>query len=339
MTTIKEIARLAGVSATTVSNVINGNTSHTSYDTIVKVKKIIAEKKYVPNMGAMIVAHSFSRIIGIVLQYAANSPVKPFIDPFEGELVSTLEEEIRKNGYYTMLYVAETADEIINFAATWKIDGLIVIGLHANERRQLCAHTDRPVVCIDSFLASNETEYYNVGLKDMDGCRDMTNYLISLGHTKIAFLADQVKPHGIYRLRLNGVKAAFKENGLAFAEKNFIKIPRNKAARHAVYDALLAKKNEYTALFFVSDYFAADAVMYFKSKSISIPEDFSIAGFDDNMYSQIVTPKITTVHQDVPKKGTLAIQMLIKLMKKETVDEKNIQLNTSLVIRESTCAV
>ncbi|MFA6857635.1 MAG: LacI family DNA-binding transcriptional regulator, partial [Treponema sp.] len=317
MITIKEIAERAGVSATTVSNVLHGNTSHTSADTIEKVKKIINDQHYVPNMGAMILAHSFSKIIGVILQYTTRGAEKTFMDPFEGELLSSLEEEIRKNGYYTMLYVATSVSEVIALAATWKIDGLIIIGLQPDECGLLRSATSQPMVFIDCYFNDDGNEYYNVGLADREGSRVMTNYLISLGHKNIAFLADSNSPRGVDKERLEGVREAFTENKIEFTARNFISISRDEAGRRRILDTLAVNHTSYTALFFSSDYYAFDALTYFTGKNIRVPEDYSLAGFDDNVFSRAAHPKITTVHQDVSQKGALAVQMLLKLIRKE----------------------
>lgn len=339
MITIKEIAERAGVSATTVSNVLHGNTSHTSADTIEKVQKIIKDQNYVPNMGAMILAHSFSKIIGVILQYTTRSAEKTFMDPFEGELLSSLEEEIRRNGYYTMLYVATTTSEVINLAATWKIDGLIIIGLQPQECSLLRVSVSLPVVFIDCYFNNDGNEYYNIGLDDRDGSRMMTNYLISMGHTKIAFLADSSNPRGVDRERLEGVRAAFEENKIDFTGKNFISISRDETERFKILDGIIRTRGDYTALFFSSDYYAVDALNYFAERHIHVPQDYSIAGFDDNIFSRTAHPKISTVHQDVSKKGTLAVQMLLKLIRQHPVVQKNVTLATSLVIRESVAKI
>lgn len=339
MITIKEIAERAGVSATTVSNVLHGNTSHTSEETTEKVKKIIKEQNYVPNMGAMILAHSFSKIIGVILQYTTRGAEKTFMDPFEGELLSALEEEIRKNGYYTMLYVATSVSEVIALAATWKIDGLIIIGLQPDECGLLRSSTSQPMVFVDCYFNNDGGEYYNVGLADREGSRTMTDYLISIGHKKIAFLADSSSPRGVDKERLEGVRAAFEENNLEFTDRNFISISRDGNKRYKILDSLAANRKDYTALFFSSDYYAFDALTYFAGKNIRVPEDYSLAGFDDNVFSRTAHPKISTVHQDVSEKGILAVQMLLKLIKKQPVAEKNITLPVSLITRESTAGI
>jgi LacI family transcriptional regulator len=339
MITIKEIAERAGVSATTVSNVLHGNTSHTSADTIEKVQKIIKDQNYVPNMGAMILAHRFSKIIGVILQYTTRSAEKTFMDPFEGELLSSLEEEIRHNGYYTMLYVATTTSEVINLTATWKIDGLIIIGLQPQECSLLRASASLPIVFIDCYFNNDGNEYYNIGLDDREGSRIMTNYLISMGHTKIAFLADSSNPRGVDRERMEGVRTAFEENKIDFTGKNFISISRDETRRFKILDGILRMRSDYTALFFSSDYYAVDALNYFEEKHIHVPQDYSIAGFDDNIFSRTAHPKISTVHQDVSKKGTLAVQMLLKLIRQHPVAQKNVTLATSLVIRDSVAKI
>src|SRR5574344_600177 len=245
MATIKEIAAAAGVSATTVSNVIHGNSSHTSPETLEKVQKIIKEQNYVPNMGAMILAHSSSRIIGVILQYTTRNQEKTFSDPFEGELISSLEEEIHKNGYYTMLSVVSETAEVIDLAATWKIDGLVIIGLGSAECGLLRSCTETPIVFIDCYFQNDGKKYYNVGLNDFQGSYDMTKYLISMGHHNIAFLADRSVPRGVDHVRLEGFKSALQNSCIPYDDSNYISLTRDKEERHQILHSLVTEHRKY----------------------------------------------------------------------------------------------
>ena len=129
MVTIKEIANRLGVSTTTVSNVIHGKTSEVSPATIELVQKMLKECGYVPNMGARNLAQNQSRIIGIVMKERKGRYTNLLSDPFYGELVGAVEKVIRSKGYYLMMNISDNMEDIIAGAASWNVDGVIMVSL------------------------------------------------------------------------------------------------------------------------------------------------------------------------------------------------------------------
>lgn len=126
MATIKEIAAKTGVSATTVSNVLHGRTAKVSAATLKKIQSAIEAEKYTPNMGAALLAHSVSRIIGVIVYMDPRSNETVFEDPFTGAMIGALEKKIRESGYYMMLYAAREPQEIFKLIQNWKLDGLLL---------------------------------------------------------------------------------------------------------------------------------------------------------------------------------------------------------------------
>ena len=334
MITIKDMAEIAGVSPTTVANVLHGRTKKMSKETLKKVQDVINQSHYVSNMGARVLANYGSRIIGVIMNYDRRAENNAMADPFYGTIVGALEKEIREHGYYMMLYMAGSVEETVRLASSWNIEGLVALGCRAEDVQKMKEQLKMPVVFIDSYFENQDC--YNVGLDDFGGGYMMTNYLIRQGHRRIAFLADQQEPAGVDRERLLGYQKALEENGIIFHERDYVPISFRKQTRHTrLWEFCQERLNEYTALFFASDFYASDAVFIFQSQGIRVPQDISVVGFDDNLFAEHCRPMLTTVQQHVADKAFYAFALLQRLIRGEECIEKNIHLPVKLVIRES----
>lgn len=335
MSTIKQIAKKAGVSPTTVSNVLHGKTAKVSPQILEKVQSIIDEENYTPNMGAVILARRNSRIIGVIMFMEPRSNETILDDPFCSTILGVTEQEIRRNGYFTMLHTTCDKDEVLRLAATWKLDGLILLWVPGEICSIIRKSIDTPVVFIDCYFNDDGQVYNNIGLNDKRGGYEMTRYLLSMGHTKIAFLANaQFFPSGDHE-RFEGYKEAFHEKEISFRDEWFIPLSKTLKERHALYRRLTTEPFPFTALFFSSDFYASDAITFFQDHSIAVPQRISVTGFDNNIYSRLIRPRLTTVHQDVFQKGKSAVSMLMRLIKKEPVPDPDVRLPVHLEIRDS----
>lgn len=247
MVTIKEVAFSLGVSPTTVSNVIHGNTKEVSPRTIARVREKLDELHYIPNMSARTLAGNFSRIIGLIIRYPVMEGKNAVQDPFNSELIGTIEAEIRKAGFFLMLYASDNAQEVLNVAHTWNVDGLIAFGMGAKECQEIKETAKMPVVFIDCYFLDDENAYNNVGLKDREYAGKITEYLIEQGHKRIAFLADNRV--GVDFERWSGYCQAMEKHNLPAVEDSFFMISYGDTGIQQTYDALYARKDEFTALF------------------------------------------------------------------------------------------
>lgn len=333
MVTIKQIAAELDVSPTTVSNVIHGNTKEVSLQTIRRVREKIEELHYIPNMNARSLARSSSKIIGLIIRYPAIEGKNVVQDPFNSELIGVIEHEVRKAGYFLMLYASDKADEIMHIAITWNVDGIISLGLNAAECRKIKENSDIPVVFIDCYFLDDDETYTNVGLKDRECAKQLTEYLIEKGHKKIAFLADNFV--GVDYERWMGCCQALEEHNIPIVKNAFIKIGFGNTGIIESYQTVLRRIHEFTALIFASDYYASFAVNYFYDNGIRVPEDISVVGFDDNIFSRNTRPRLTTMRQNTSEKGRIAVSQMLRLIKNESLLAQNIRLNFELTIRDS----
>ena len=332
MITIKEIAKQLNMSTTTVSNVIHGKSGEVSGDTRKKVEEFLKKVDYVPNINARNLAQNESKIIGLALKARADKYENLIMDPFVSVLIGGVEETIRNAGYFMMLYISSDTDEIMRHVSTWNVDGLILFGMLDDDGIRVSEKYKKPIVCIDTYSLEGLKHFTNVGLDDEQGTYEIVNYLIANGHRRIAFLSDNTK--GVDLARLNGYKQALKDAGIKFTPNDFIKIrPKSDEIEESLEDICRIALN-YSAIVCVSDLYAVTLMSALNDRGISVPDDISIVGFDDNMLGQLHRPALTTVHQDVKLKGITAADTLLKqLAGKKTPNQ--IKLPTRLVIRDT----
>jgi LacI family transcriptional regulator len=335
MSTIKKIAQKAGVSPTTVANVLHGRVGKVSAATREKVQAIIREEKYAPNMGAIILAHSNSRIIGVIMFMEPRRDETLLEDPFSSAILGSIEREIRDNGYFLMLHTTSDEDEVVRLSKAWKLDGLILMWVPGDICRIISSNIDTPLVYIDCYFTDNERIYYSVGLQDKRGGYEIAQYLLSMGHRDLMFLANSFIAPGVDTARFDGCEQAFREKGFLLNKSRFKVLSKDRRERELLYSRLANDTSSFTALVFSADYYAAEAVSYLSSQGISVPERISVTGFDDNVFARLVCPRLTTIHQDPAEKGRQAVLMLIKLIRKEPIKDWELRLPVRLEIRDS----
>ena len=330
--TIKEIANSLGVSTATVSNVIHGHLEKMSPETAQLIRKKLEQYQYIPNMGARMLAKGDSEIVGVITNYPNREEKFALQDPFVSEMVAALENAIRANGYYTMLRAAQTAAEIHRISQTWNAVGLIVMGLQANQCRELMQVTRKPIVFVDCYFDQGE-QYNNIGLDDQGGMRQMTEYLLKMGHRRILLVGDQPTLWGVDALRLQGHQQALDAAGVRWSEDRYYCISKDRKRRLVEYQALFeyTRQNEITACMFTSDYYAVEAIDFLIDHGIRVPEDISITGFDDNILSRIIRPRLTTVHQNVTKKAQAALRTLLSILEKTDEEPVTVTLPTRII--------
>lgn len=332
MIRIKDIADRAGVSPTTVSNAIHGKTGRVSKATVEKINRILKEMEYVPSISARMLANNSSGLIGVALGFMKKGNASSFEDPFVSAMLGNLEYQIREHGYYMMLVARHEQDDIMQQALGWNFDGMIAMALKEKEIAELSERLGKPLVTIDQYL-SPELGVRSITMDDRGGAYQMSQYLIGKGHKKFLFLSDC--DLGVDHYRWLGVRQAMEEAGIEDFESRHIVIPWNPEQREKAYEEMLPFFKKQTALFFSSDYYALEASNFLQNRGIKVPEEISIAGFDDVTYATLARPKLTTVHQMVDGKARRAVEVLMHLIQDEPVQKDIPPLPTTLVERES----
>lgn len=338
MITIKEIAKHLGMSATTVSNVIRGKTGEVSPETIERVQKFLEEVDYVPNINARNLAQNQSKIIGVVLKTVEERFNHILADAFVSELLGGIEKEIREAGYFMMLYISEDIAEILKYVATWNVDGLLLFWMQDDDALRIYKKYRKPVVCVDTYIKKEtidqfENSFVNIGLTDEQGTYEAVSYLTSLGHERIAFLTDELS--GVDLERFHGYRRALSDAGIEYSDRYLLIFRSTKEDLEKTLSRAAEKASKMTAVFCCSDTFAALLMNECFRQGMRIPEDLSIMGFDDSFSGRLCRPALTTVHQDIAKKGELATKTLLGLIRGERPKENEVILPTELILRES----
>lgn len=332
MVTIKDIASATGVSATTVSNVINGKTGRVSQQTINKINEAIQSLGYIPNMSARSLVSRSSKVIGFVNHVVTGKDSNFMEDPFLAKFIGILEQILRENGYYLMLRTVETPEQFHSFLRTWDLDGLFIAGLFRDNFFDAIVSQTLPIVLVDSYV--HQTSLCNVGLEDFGSINMATKYLISKGHRKIAFASPHIKDGGVLMERFLGYKSALTEASIPFDESLVFECSMNLKDTYHVAE-MLSKRPDVTGLITTADFLAGNIMTNLRKFNIRVPEDISVVGFDDLSICDVTNPPLTTVHQDMDLKGQIAVKFMLELLNSEMPDPYEISLSTTIVERES----
>jgi len=333
MVTLSEIAKEAGVSVMTVSNVVNGNLLKVSDATAERIRTIIKERNYVPNATARSLVRSSSTIIAIILRGGPEE--NSLNNPHNAALVGTMIQRIRARGYYTMVNIMAGQDDIVNSLRTWNVEGAILMGMFDDEIEAICQVNDGPMVFIDSY--SDRRPLSNVGIDDYAGGRLAATYLLERGHRRIAFVGPPVLHQGVVQHRYTGFCEALGEYGVRFDEADHFVVDSDVDAPAviAVAHQIAARHPDLTAAFATSDQIASYLIRGLHEVGLAVPADVSIIGFDNAAISTQITPALTTIAQDLDAKGTLAVDVLFARLQDPTAPPQSQTLGVTLIDRSS----
>lgn len=315
--TIKDIANLTGVSVTTVSNVINGNSHKTSQKTIDKINKVIEELNYIPNFSARSLVKKQSKLIGVIIPQTEAENQVILENPFYSELVSGIEAKLREKGYYMMLTGIDTNKSYLDVFVNWNLDGAILLGAYKEKFYEKLKKINVPILLVDSYI--DDDFYHNIGIDDEHGGYLATKYLIDAGHKDIGLVTGKIRHDGVEEKRFFGYKRALNEAGIDYREERVFH-------GHVDYDygveagQLISEiTSEVSAVFATADVLAAGIITGLYNNGISVPDQISIIGFDNIPISKMIVPSLTTVDQGIYEKGVKSIETLIKVI--ETKDK------------------
>ncbi|MDR3052103.1 MAG: LacI family transcriptional regulator [Oscillospiraceae bacterium] len=314
MATIKDIARAVGVSPTTVSNVIHGNAGRVSAETVRRINEAIGRMNYVPNLSARALVSNSSRIVGVINHLVPVESGGFFQDPFHGALLAGIDLALRERDYYLMVRTINTVPELTNLVTHWNLDGLILTGLFPQDFYQSLLRQPCPFLLIDSYI--NNPKVLQIRLEDRQGGYLATRHLLENGHRDILFCSPTIREGGVVSERYYGYKQALAEYGIERRPENIYEGEIGIAQATAL-GRRLAGRGGFTAIFATADILAAGLISGLNAGGLRVPEDVSIVGFDDLNISQLTSPHLTTIHQDVVEKGMTAVRTLLSAIARE----------------------
>ena len=324
---IRDIAEELGLSTATVSNVIHGKTGKVSDETVQRVTALLEERQYIPSMAGILLARNSSKIIGVFVNDHEKYEGHTLEDFFIASSLNYLSTEMEASGQFMMVKKAKRAEEILQFASMWNMDGVVVIGFCSQDYTYLRSHMRIPFVVYDGYCEHPE-RILNITIDNFSGGCQVGRHFRELGHERALCVSDNAICMDMERCR------GFCD-GFAPGRAELLVVPMQKEQRWAFYRAHLEEFQKVTAVFAVSDYYAVDLMRFLAEQGISVPEDISIAGFDDTPICEMLHPALTTVRQDGALRARLAVEKLRELgMGKPVLTE--IRLPVSLVVRSST---
>ncbi|WP_026492756.1 MULTISPECIES: LacI family DNA-binding transcriptional regulator [unclassified Butyrivibrio] len=308
---IKTIAQRAGVSTATVSNVMNGNFGKVSAETRKRIEDIIKETGYKPNVMARSLVKKESRLIGVVVPYMGRDDTF-FDNPYNANIIASLEQVIRSRDYYMLLRCVGDPNEIVTILSSWNVDGAIFLGIVKEEVHEIKESIDIPMVFLDTYAP--EEKIVNVGIEDYRGGYLSAKYLIGKGHRKIALVTPEISDEGVIRERYDGFFDACKESGVKFTTKDIFNSDTYYKNAMQVGQDIAFGGGGYTAVACMSDLVAFGVVEGLKQCGMKVPNDVSVIGFDNLNHCELVTPKLTSIAQDIGLKAQRAGDHLFKMI-------------------------
>lgn len=333
---ITEIAKMANVSKMTVSNVINKRYSKVSKATREKVERIIQETNYTPNLFARNLKSNSSKIILLAIpQTIDNDPNKDtaFDNPFYGELINSVETNLRKAGYYLMFRFVNDDEILSNLVVNWNIDGVIILGAIKKEIRTIFRDIDVPVVFIDTYADIDDSD--TIITEDLLGAQMATQYLIQSGHQKIGIVTSSTKEVGVASKRFDGYRKALKDANIPFHKERVLESFPSYESGILVGHELAQRESEFDAVFVYSDLMAIGVIKGLKDKGIRIPRDIAVIGFDGLYIGELCEPKLTTIKQNVTDKGKMAVDLMTRKLSGESTKIERLVLPVTFVKKES----
>lgn len=323
---IADLAEELGLSTATVSNVIHGKTKKISDETVKRVQALLEERQYIPNMAGILLARNDSRIIGVVVNDHEKYEGKVLEDAFVSASLNALLFELERAGYFMMIKATRDWSEVERFASMWNMDGMVLLGFCDSDYQKIRAKMHIPFVVYDGFFETNRG-ICNLSIDNFDGGRQVGMYLKEMGHRRALLLSDNDICSDAERM------AGFRE-GFAEGKSDFLEVPMNREGRYRFYRENYGRIRDCTAAFAVSDVYAAEFMHFLQERGISVPEEMSVVGFDDNALCENCFPRLTTVGQDAGERARMAVHALRRLWDGDTEPIEKV-LPVKLIIRDS----
>jgi len=333
MSTIRDVAELAGVSAGTVSNVLN-RPSYVNSDTRKKVHKAIQKLGFVPRQRSRQFRPGRVRNLGIAL---ANLDNPFFVDVALGaeELAKELDVGVViSNSAYDPI----REDQNLDLLVQQRVQGIIISPVDEKSSR-LQALRDRGVPMVFVDRVTNDRDCWSVVVDDFLGGELALRYLIGKGHTKIAFVGHPRKSAKV-ETRWQGARTELKRHGLSESALELIEVESWTVSSGIAAAEVIAQRapgDRPSAVFCANDMMALGMLQYLDHAGIKVPHDVAIVGYDDLSWAGVSMVPLTTIRQPRHELGRVAVEMIMELLDEPSkkVAARHVVLKPELVIRET----
>ncbi len=327
---MQEIAAKAGVSLATVSRTIH-SPHLVKTETREHIRHVIAQYHYVYNMTAGDFSKKRSSVIGVIIPTTKGA--------IFSNSTQIIQEKAQEKGFSLIIgntgYDGDAESTLLRQFQERRLAGIILTGFAIGQERAVREVVQSGIPCVVIWEALEDRSLSFVGFNNLTASYSMTEHLIRLKHERIGLILGPYTRVRRARRRLEGYQAALRDNGLSYDPRVVIeKHPTLQEGKDAMLK-LLSMRNPPTAVFAASDMLALGALAAAREKGLQVPEDVSIAGFDDVDFAAFCNPPLTTVRVPAAQMGEMAVDMLMAMIEGNSMEATQITLDTELVIRES----
>lgn len=334
--TVRDIAKVAGVSVASVSNVLNG-VDKVSEETRERIIQVMLDLDYHPNLVARSLSKRKSDMIGLLLPITDEGPSSTSLllrdNPFYGELLSGVEAKASEYGYDVLIKGIRSGESCRDWILKRNLDGAIFLGNYSEVLSEEMQGLGKRLVLVDCYDEGTQI-HSTIGIDDENGGYLAAKHLLENGHRKIALVASNVNLDGPIRRRYLGFKKAMEEFGITQTDDLILLDELSFDGGYRIGKKLL-KRNDITAVFAVGDVMAFGILKAMYEVGKQIPEDLSIVGFDNTKGCEYSKPALTSVDQPVYDRGRMAVEALAAAIKEENPTLTHKTLPVSLKIRNS----
>lgn len=332
--TIKDVAKKANVAPSTVSRVIADNPS-ISEKTKRRVRKVMSELGYHPNLNARSLANQTTKTIGLVMPSSAN---KAFQNPFFPEVIRGISSFAHVEGYALYMSTGETEEEIFNGVIKMvqgrQIGGIILLYSRENDRIiQYLNEKNFPFVLIGKPYDKKDKITY-VDNDNYTAAREVAEYFISLGHKRIAFIgggSDLL----VTKDRLAGMSDALKLADIQLPSEYIFHLDFSRESGQQAVEELMGLKEPPTAIMATDDLIGLGVLSALTAKGISVPKDVSLVSFNNVLLSEIASPPLTTVDVNIYQLGYEGAKALVDKVEHSESSSKCIVIPHKLLKRQT----
>ncbi|RAP74568.1 LacI family DNA-binding transcriptional regulator [Paenibacillus montanisoli] len=326
---IKDVARHAGVSVTTVSRVLNGE-KYVKDDLKLKVNRAIQELGYAPSHIARSLVRNKTNLIGVI--------VPDITSFFYATILSSIEEAASENDYSLLVCnISEDIDKeykYLNVFQEMRVEGIIIMHEKINEEiRNLIHKMNVPVIF--SSVKPIDQQFASVIVDDYKAAYDATKYLIELGHRDIAFIGGDMRDITSGQNRYSGYRNALTDYGVKIIYEHIRFGDYKVRSGYEQMQELLRAKRRPTAVFAVSDDMALGAMNCIHDQGLQVPADISVMGFDGSQLTELVRPTLTSMEQPIHEMGRVTMKALLQHISSGEFLEEDIIMEHRLAERQS----
>ena len=318
---IIDIAKLAGVSKSTVSRYLNNG--YVSVESRDKIKKVLDETGFTPQRQAKGMRTKKTNLIGVIVpKISSETPAR---------VVEGITEILSTNGYDILIantnLSIEKELEYLNIFKSNQVDGIIFMATKVkDEHIKVMNELEVPIVVVAQDIDGFSSVYFN----EFDATRDITNYVIKKGHKKLSYIGVYEEDIAVGFNRKEAYIETLKENNLEVIEENIKIGDFSEESGYKLAKEIMEGKHIPTAIVAVTDNLALGAIEYLTDNNYNVPQDIAVVGMGDSRIARVITPKLTTIHYHYKTAGRKAGEIILEKVNNKSKNSKEIRKKVKL---------